>query len=106
MNKWTRRLLYLIITLVWLSIMLFPVFAVRLATSGQLQVGNTTVFMVQERGTGGVGFQTTRSVDRDAACTLTSVRYLLWEGEGENSSSCSCSDGVAREARLGRCVVP
>ncbi len=106
MNKWAKRLLYLIITLVWLAIMLFPVFAIRLATRGQLQAGNTTIFMVQERQEAGIGFQTTREVNSEATCTLTTVRYVLWDGEGENSRSCSCSDGVERDARWGRCVAP
>lgn len=106
MNKWARRLLYLIITFVWLSIMLFPVFAVRLATNGQMQVGNTTIFMVQERREAGVGFQTTRTVEREATCTLTTIRYVLWEGEGDNNRSCSCSDGVEREAHRRSCVAP
>ncbi len=86
--------------------MLFPVFAVRLATSGQMQVGNTTIFMVQERREAGVGFQTTREVKREAVCTLTTVRYVMWEGDGENSSSCTCGDGVERVAQRGRCVTP
>lgn len=106
MKKWSRRLTYLIITVIWLAIMLSPLVAVRLATNGRMEIGNTTLFLIQERDTGGIGFQTTREVENEAMCTYNAVRFLMWEGEGENTRTCSCSDGVEREPRGRRCVAP
>ena len=106
MNRWAKRFIYLIITLVWLSIMLFPIFAFRLATNGRVEVGNTTVFLVQERRQGGVGFQTTRELDGEGRCVYNAVRFVMWQGEAQSTRNCTCSDGVMREPRGRSCVAP
>ena len=108
MNKWLRRFLILLGVTFWLCVMLFPVAAFRLAQNGEMTVRNTRIFLVSERTQGGVGFQSTRDVSNEAQCTITSVRYLMWEGEGENLRVCSlCSDGVDRvPSGLNSCVAP
>ncbi|HFC12241.1 MAG TPA: hypothetical protein ENJ56_05300 [Anaerolineae bacterium] len=106
MRKWLRRLFYFLILLVWLIVMLLPVASFTLARRGEFTLGNTRVFLISERDQGGIGLQSTRDVAREAVCTVTSIRYLMWEGEGENSQSCSCQDGVARVPKRNRCVVP
>ena len=101
-----RRFLYLLIILVWLSAMLFPIAAVRLATNEQIEIGSTRVFLVQSRTQGGVGIQTAREVTREADCTIHSIRYIMWKGEAENARTCSCADGTMREPQGRRCAAP
>jgi hypothetical protein len=95
MNHWLRRLIYTLITLVWLFIMLLPVFAFVLAARGELRFGGSPqnqvrFFMVQQPDAAGVGMEWTRPLRQPDNCTRTSVRYLLWEGEGEPVNTCRC----------------
>lgn len=106
MKRWGKRLLYLVLLLVWLAVMAFPIGAVTLAVNGQFTINNTRVFLVQERTAVGIGMQTTRPARNDATCTYNAVRYLMLRGEGENAQSCSCSSTPPREARGGRCLLP
>ncbi|RMG97165.1 MAG: hypothetical protein D6706_09025 [Chloroflexi bacterium] len=96
MRTWLRRLLYLLIVVVWLLVMSFPFVAFKLATDGQLLIGNNgrhvRLFLIQERTANGVGVEWTRPFSRDRSCTRTSITYLLWEGEGENVTYCQCFD--------------
>ena len=87
MKHWLRRLLYLLIGLVWLLVMAFPIFAVVLASRGEIQLGadpanNSRVFLVQEAEAEGIGIQTVRQQAGDGGCSEISVTYLLWAGEG------------------------
>lgn len=106
MRKWLRRFVYFIIIVVWASVFAFPVVAFNLARNGELNVRNTRIFLISEQTEGGVGFQSTRDVGQDANCKMTSVVYLLWEGEGENVRSCYCEDGIEREPLRNQCVEP
>ncbi|MCB0006911.1 MAG: hypothetical protein KDE04_10670 [Anaerolineales bacterium] len=106
MKPWLRRLLYLLIVLVWLLVMAFPIFAVVLASRGEIQLGddpanNSRVFLIQEADAEGIGIQTIRETGDDLVCSETSVTYLMWKGEGENSRFCSCAASGASFS--GRC---
>ena len=106
MKPWLRRSLYLLIVLVWLLVMAFPVFAVVLASRGEIQLGddsanNSRIFLVQETDAEGIGIQTMRQKGTDPLCSETTVTYLMWEGEGENSRFCSCTG--SGESFSGRC---
>lgn len=95
MNRWLRRSIYTLITLVWLFIMLLPAFAFLLAARGQLQVGSSPqnqvrFFMLQQPDAEGIGVEWTRPIRQQDNCSRTSVRYLLWEGEGESVATCRC----------------
>jgi hypothetical protein len=97
MNRWPRRLIYLVVILVWLLLMSFPAFAFLLATRGQLQVGNdegqhVRVFLLQEPDAEGIGVEQQRLLRDSPGCRQTSVRYFMWAGEGESVSFCQCFD--------------
>lgn len=106
MRKWLRRLTYFIILLAWISLLLLPVASFKLARQGEFMLGKTRVFLISERDQGGVGLQSTRDVTREAACSITTIRYLMWEGDGENLQTCTCQDGIERVPKRNRCVVP
>lgn len=96
MKRTRRRLLYALLLLVWLVIMLFPVFAVVLAARQQIQIGDDPqshlrLFLVQEPDARGVGLEWARP-SGTAGCAQTRLAYLLWRGEGQNARFCSCYD--------------
>lgn len=98
-KTWLRRLLYLLIVLVWLVIMAFPIVAFRLATNGEITWGQETgrqgrLFLLQDTEAEGVGLQSSRPQPGSSACVITTVRYLMWVGEGQNTRSCHCTDGT------------
>jgi hypothetical protein len=99
MKTWLRRLLYLLIVLVWLMIMAFPIVAFRLATNGEIAWGQETgrqgrLFLLQDAEAEGVGLQSSRPQSGASACVITTVRYFMWAGEGQNTRSCYCTDGT------------
>lgn len=92
--------------MVWLALMLLPFATFKLAQDRQFQVFNTRVFLISERGLGGIGFQSTRDAEPAAICQQTRINYLMWEGEPANTLSCSCADGVERVPDGRSCVEP
>jgi hypothetical protein len=97
MKKWLRRLFFLVGFILWLLLMVFPFVAFRLATNGEMQIGNEShlrLFLVQEVGADGVGFEWRRELFQPDNCLRTSVGYLMWEGESEGVSYCQCFDPV------------
>lgn len=98
MKRLPRRLLYLIIILVWLLIMSFPVVALMLATQQQIELGNDVhnhirIFLVQGSDAQGVGFEWARPISTNSqSCATTSVTYFLWEGTAEPATFCQCHD--------------
>ena len=105
MNKWLRRLLYLVIITIWLAMMLFPVSAFRLSRRGQIQVGPTRIFLVDEGRQEGVGFSTVRNIRGDVPCRRTTIHYVMWSGVADNAQSCTC-DAAGEYALQGRrCVL-
>ncbi len=103
MKPWLRRISYFLIILVWLVIMLFPITAFVLSTRGQINLGqnpkrHVRLFMVQEEDSNGVGVEWARRSRRNSDCALTSVRYILWEGDEEPVSFCQCFDSDTGDA--------
>jgi hypothetical protein len=94
-RRWLRRLVYLLVLIVWIPVMAFPFVAFTLATKGELQLGGEShlrFFMVQETGANGVGIEWQRELFQPDSCRRTSIAYLMWEGEGEGVSYCQCFD--------------
>jgi hypothetical protein len=102
MKKWLRRLIYGFLTLIWLMVMVLPLFAILLAANGEVQIGQTPqrhvrFFTIQEEAAEGVGVEWTRPFQNRATtanCTYTNVYYLFWENqtENQNTSYCQCVD--------------
>lgn len=95
--RWLRRLLYLMLLALWLTVMLFPCMAFSLAMNQQVQVGQSErsharVFLLQEAEKEGVGVVWKRPFLSQSGCYKTSVNYLMWRGDGENVSYCECPD--------------
>jgi hypothetical protein len=112
MNRWIRRLAYLLVILLWLFLLSIPFFMFSLAARQQLQVGSAEsshvrVFLIQERDVEGIGLEIARAAAGEPGCTQTSVRYFMWNGEPENVNFCSCVDletGKALPASPGACA--
>jgi len=98
MNRWLKRLFYLLLLLLWLMVMLFPATAFVLARKGELHLGESVrIFMVQADDANGVAIEHSRQVG-NSQCRRTSLTYLLWEGEGENVVYCQCVDNAGNLA--------
>lgn len=121
MNVWLRRLIYLVIILVWLAIMMLPATAFILARNGQIQVGepdgpHTRLFLLQDADAEGLGLERARTVRPPASgpdtvtCLRTTVSYWMWAGEaGQNTSYCQCIDqatGGLAGLESPSCMVP
>ena len=68
-----------------------------MATRGEIQLGRDAhnhlrLFLIQELEAEGVGVEWTRPTGGQPACSQSTVRYFLWEGDGENVSYCTCYD--------------
>lgn len=105
-----RRILYTVLFLLWLVFMLFPIFAVMLASSEQIQIGEAPgshlrIFLVQEEEARGVGVEWARPSAVEG-CAETRLVYLLWRGRGENVRFCSCFDdgGQLMSSDRGSCA--
>ena len=97
MNVWLRRLLYLLLLLIWLLVMSFPVIAAVLATQGEIQLGVRTerhvrLFLIQESDDEGVGLEWTQPATTSDDCRHGRIFYFMWEGAGENANYCTCYD--------------
>jgi len=111
MNPWLRRILYLLVIIVWLLIISLPFFSFALAARSQIQVGSTEgdhvrIFLIQEKDAEGIGLEITRSTDYEPNCIQTSVRYFMWKGYPEDVTYCQCMDpdtGKALSATSGAC---
>jgi hypothetical protein len=113
MKRWLRRLLYLLIVVVWLVVMSFPALAFFLATKGEVRLGGedsyVRLFLVREEGSEGVSVEWARPSGQAAGCIQSRVVYLLWEGRGDNVTYCQCRDrstGATLSAVQGRCNEP
>ncbi len=109
-----RRLGYLAIIIIWLTLMCFPVLAFLIATRGEIRFGDITrsgirVHLVQEVEAQGLGIEWSRRTNRQSNCSRTTVRYLLWEGEsaGYNTEYCLCYDLAGQYPQVvGSCEEP
>lgn len=114
MKAWLRRILYLLLILLWLVLVLFPLGAFLLASRGELQLGSdpknhVRIFLLQEDRAQGVAVEWMRPSQAAPDCHQSSVSYLLWEGDGENVVYCQCSDSQTGELKpviFEACSVP
>ena len=110
MNKWLKRFLYLLFTLFWLAVMLFPTFAFILMQNEQIEVGSTRIFLLNTEDASGIGFQTQRAAktEDNVQCERGSITYLMWQNDGanENASYCTCDDGSERVREGSWCRIP
>lgn len=113
MNRWPKRILYLLLLLLWLFLISLPYFAFRLASRGQLEAGgpdnHVRIFLLQGADAEGLGLERTRPQQVESLqCIETSVRYFMWAGEPENVTFCECKDagGAVLPALPGRCRAP
>lgn len=100
MNKWLRRVLYLVFIAFWLAVMFFPTFAFVLIINDQIEIGGTRVFLLNTEDASGIGIQRASEArtEDDVACQRGSIFYLMWRGTGNNEANryCSCADGTER----------
>ena len=107
MQKWLKIPLYLLFIFIWLVAMLFLPTAVTLARRGEINIRNTRIFLITERDSTGVGFQSTTPASNDDACSITRVRYVIWDGDSEEAlSACTCQDGIERTPVRRQCRAP
>ncbi len=94
-----RRIGCGILLVAWFLFLLTPCLLIVLATQQEIVLthsdvpnDNLRIWLVQEAGQRGIGFSNSRRVDApsNAVCTLTDVRFVLWEGKGEPNHYCSC----------------
>lgn len=84
---------------IWLLVMLLPCFLIMLATQqeiiisqGELPGQEIRVRLIMEIDQRGIGLWTTQTVQGELGdiCLITTVGYILWEGEGEPAQYCVC----------------
>lgn len=97
--------MYLLLFVLWVAIMAFPVVAFRLAREGEINVGQTRVFLVDEGNQEGIGFATVRQMRGDPPCRRTTINYIMWRGETDNNRSCSCDAAGKFELQGRQCVL-
>jgi hypothetical protein len=96
MKIWLKRMGYTAVFLFWCVIMLLPTMLFFSLSDGQSVWGDdpndqVRIFLMQEVGQEGVGVQWSRPATADEACIMTSVRYLMFDGEAENNDLCICT---------------
>lgn len=120
MRRWSKRLGYLIVVVLWILLVSFPVVAFLLATQGQIEIGDASggirLFLLQDADNRGLGFQWTRSYDNpnpgsqiSADCARTTLRYFLWDGDasGQNLDYCQCTDPqTGQSLPVDACTLP
>lgn len=102
MKRWLRRLFYALIVLLWLLVMVLPIFAFTLASKGEMNWGQeggrqVRLFLLQEKDLEGIGLQVSRPRADNPTCISTRVSYFMWQGTGQNIQYCSCADGTTCE---------
>jgi hypothetical protein len=112
MSVWLRRLLLLLIVLVWLAIMLTPALAFILARNDQIQIGRSDgrhwrVFLLHDAAAEGLGLERSRPVappanaPPGASCLRTTIDYWLWVGAASSqdfgTTYCQCTDATTGE---------
>ncbi len=89
-----------LLLVLWFLVLLTPCALIALATQGEIVLTHSDVpnddlriWLIQEAGQRGIAVSNARRVDAANAttCTLTDVRFLLWQGTGgEAQHYCSC----------------
>ena len=111
MKRWLRRLVYLLVVIIWLLVMAFPIFAFVLSGRGEMMFGDQAgshvrLFLLREPDVEGVGVEWTRPYRPQTGCTQTRITYIMWEGQSENTSYCQCFDPQQGTAVPAACSPP
>jgi hypothetical protein len=113
MARWSRRLTYFLLLVIWLILISLPFFAFTLSARKQFEFGSRQetylrIFVIQEKDTEGLGIEYSRPSAANSACHQGGVRYYMWSGEGQNAAYCQCVDeqGQAQTATAGKCRPP
>lgn len=104
-RKWFRRFGCCLLLIVWFVLMLMPCFFVTLLVEKDIVISRSSVpdhewrvFILEEPDERGFGFTSGKIVsggsDEETVCVVTSVDYLLWEGESEPDTYCNCFERV------------
>lgn len=111
MRRWSRRLVYLLLLLLWLLFISLPFFAFTLAGNKQIELGDPSgiylrIFVLQEKDSEGVGVEFARPYAPAPSCHQTEVRYFMWVGTGEDVTYCQCLDDLSQplSATAGPCT--
>jgi serine/threonine protein kinase len=103
---WLRRLGCLLILVVWLLLMASPCLIVTVLVQGEATFAlsdkpghQVRIFKVQSDEARGIGFSigTVQNESTDAACILTQVRFLLWQGRSQPTNYCQCFTYISGE---------
>lgn len=92
-----------IAVVVWLLVMLLPLFFITLAAQGEVRIGHLSdvpnphehpllqVSLISRIDYRGLNIRNS-TIDRDGdnMCIQTNVRYLLWNGEADPATFCDC----------------
>ena len=96
----------------WLVVMSLPLCAFLLATQNELAwrrgLEVDRVFLVNEPGANGFGYEATRLSGGGSLCARTTVRYFLWrndEGVSQDADYCQCYslDATGAPQVIGAC---
>lgn len=107
-RTWLRRGGCFLLFLAWLALMAFPCTLVTLLVNRELTVTHsdlpdhhTRLFLLQQPDERGFGLERGRiksgSEEEGQYCIVTSITYLLWEGEGENVGYCNCYEQLGQD---------
>jgi hypothetical protein len=107
-KRWLRRSGCLILFLVWLALMAFPCTLVTLLVNRELTYQRSDLpdhhlrlFLLQQPDERGFGLERgsikSGSEEEGQYCIVTTVNYLLWEGEGKDIHYCNCYEKIGEE---------
>jgi hypothetical protein len=108
-----RYLVYVLLFLLWLTVMLTPCFAITLASQGELEwkrgEGNLDrIWLIQEAEQRGLGYYSERVESDERAgggpmCVRSNAVFFLWEGATDDLNAEFCACYAADRTALGAC---
>ncbi len=87
------------LVVLWFLFLLTPCLFIVLMTQKEIVLTHSDVpnddfriWLIQEANQRGVAFSNSRRVSaaNNAICTLTDVRFIMWQGKGDPNHYCSC----------------
>lgn len=96
MNKTAKRVVIIILVVIWFILIMLPSLAVILASREQIQIGvgetSLRLFLLQEADVEGLGLEFMRPSSANPNCIQSTVNYFMWVGESQNIVYCLCQD--------------
>jgi len=107
-RRWFNRSSCCVMFAVWVIVMLMPCFFVTLLVNKEIVFSRSDLpeheyrlFILEETDLRGFGFSRARvesgGADEDNFCMVTSISYLLWEGEGDGLTYCNCYEKAGED---------